>query len=332
MKFLVIVLLITIIKNIQVQGDISFHSEKKNENSTCLTASKIRGICKTITDCKTIRNPSRSRPNLLLENKTPIVCCPTLECGKRPSRIRNFYKAVVGGTNSIKDSWPWMVSLHKKTAVGLSYQCGGSIFKNNYILTAAHCFDFISSTKKPSDFIIKIGGNKRDEGKDYKITKIKIHPNYKSGQYYNDIAILKLDSSIPNFTAICMPSKQEKYGRKPVKVIGWGLTSFAGRPADALQEADLNIIPNRQCNDSYSRLLTGPFPKGITSTFLCAGLTSGGKDACQEDSGSPLMMLNKFKWKIVGIVSFGYQCAVRGYPGVYTKVSSYLNWIKRNSK
>ena len=36
---------------------------------------------------------------------------------------------------------------------------------------------------------------------------------------------------------------------------------------------------------------------------------------------------NSDTWNIAGITSYGYGCALTGYPGVYTRVSMYIKWI-----
>lgn len=48
-----------------------------------------------------------------------------------------------------------------------------------------------------------------------------------------------------------------------------------------LQELTIPVVPLKECNDSYSKLLLSNFPKGITNLFICAGVKEGGKDACQ---------------------------------------------------
>ncbi|CAF3603022.1 unnamed protein product, partial [Rotaria socialis] len=61
---------------------------------------------------------------------------------------------------------------------------------------------------------------------------------------------------------------------------------------------------------------------------VCAGAHGGGRDTCQGDSGGPLMYESNGQWFLNGIVSYGRECALAGYPGVYARVSYYLPWIK----
>ena len=51
----------------------------------------------------------------------------------------------------------------------------------------------------------------------------------------------------------------------------------------------------------------------------------------QNDSGGPLVQKNKKGiYTLIGIVSYGTGCGLRKYPGVYTKVASYMDWLDEN--
>ncbi|XP_046396720.1 uncharacterized protein LOC124163698 [Ischnura elegans] len=125
---------------------------------------------------------------------------------------------------------------------------------------------------------------------------------------------------------ICLPSarfKDETFvGERPT-VVGWGTTYYGGKESTVQRQVDLPVWRNEDCNRAYFQPITG--------AFICAGLSEGGKDACQGDSGGPLMLKKGGRWIQIGVVSFGNKCGEAGYPGVYTRVTHYLDWIKQNT-
>uniref|UniRef100_A0A8C8VPW3 Serine protease 12 n=1 Tax=Pelusios castaneus TaxID=367368 RepID=A0A8C8VPW3_9SAUR len=93
-----------------------------------------------------------------------------------------------------------------------------------------------------------------------------------------------------------------------------------------LQQAAIPLLPKRLCEERYKRRFTG--------RMLCAGNLQEQKhvDSCQGDSGGPLMCERPGEsWVVYGVTSWGYGCGIKDSPGVYTKVSSFVPWIKNLS-
>ncbi|KAF5927464.1 hypothetical protein HPG69_016102 [Diceros bicornis minor] len=88
-----------------------------------------------------------------------------------------------------------------------------------------------------------------------------------------------------------------------------------------LNHAAVPLISNKLCNhrDVYGGM--------ISPSMLCAGYLRGGVDSCQGDSGGPLVCQERRVWKLVGATSFGIGCADVNKPGVYTRITSFLDWI-----
>jgi secreted trypsin-like serine protease len=244
---------------------------------------------------------------------------------------------IVGGNQSESGDWPWAVSL--KHSLTQEHFCGASLIGERWVLTAAHCLFNDGKMKSPSNLTATIGEYNLNSPKitpANSIQQLYVHPDYNSSISVseNDIALLKLVSSVNNSNFISPVDNEVTESAiaasENVTVLGWGSTvqvpaSFNSeqQPApaypDILRDVEIPLMTDAMCIDALG--------SDYTAKMLCAGLQEGGKDSCQGDSGGPLM-IQENGWQQIGIVSWGYGCAAPGYPGVYTRLSLYEEWIK----
>ncbi|PSN43589.1 hypothetical protein C0J52_15968, partial [Blattella germanica] len=84
-----------------------------------------------------------------------------------------------------------------------------------------------------------------------------------------------------------------------------------------IQQVTVQISDRTQCTEAYADY------GNVTKNMICAGVDEGGKDSCQGDSGGPLVA----DGTLVGIVSWGVGCGVRGFPGIYSNVAVLTDFI-----
>ncbi|CAG5102237.1 Oidioi.mRNA.OKI2018_I69.chr1.g206.t1.cds [Oikopleura dioica] len=226
---------------------------------------------------------------------------------------------IIGGSTASPHSQPYILSLQRSGSHFCGGSLGGTLSKG---ITAAHCYQ-TSVTAVAGAHNIKQNESTQQKKS---VSSFVRHPNYNSRNQQNDIAVLKWSGSFSSTSAVkymSLPAAQNRewmpHGAN-VRVCGWGNTStgiIANYPSE-LKCVNVNIIRNSICNDRSH------YNGSILSGMFCAGILDvGGKDACQGDSGGPVVYNNQ----MVGATSWGIGCAEAKYPGVYTDVAIYKNWI-----
>ncbi len=265
-----------------------------------------------------------------------------------PTQPLNLFKQtrIVNGDEVLEENgaYPFQVQL------GWGY-CGGELIAPDVVLTAAHCIDGGS----PSTVDIWDGT---------KMTRRlvqggKMHPNYNNKKLHDDIAVMKLrdtalavkevsdggrtywelvgnDYDWEETPPIIRMQRYETPSRctslysqgladdiTTMTVIGFG-TMEGGNLSDKLREASVHYVTNSVCQQQYGA-------GSITDDMLCASDTVDEQDACQGDSGGPLftrLPAGDYQLQtLVGLVSWGEGCALKEFPGVYSRVAANIDWV-----
>lgn len=273
-----------------------------------------------------------------------VFCGEANPNGKSNKKL--VFNRIVGGRKTEPGEFPFQVRLNIRSRRG-SGICGGVILDEHHILTAAHCMTacvsqyLTTATIESTGVHATIGDHsiRSNDGEvEVEIAKITPHEKYDACNFYandHDIALITTAKPIEyRFTTDgygsinrpCMPNNTETAIYKDndsVIVSGWGVTrENSGSLSNILRYVQVPIVNTSRCQETYG--------SRVTSDHVCAGYQSGGKDSCQGDSGGPLVRVVENRYELVGIVSFGYGCGQPGAPGVYTRVASYIDWIKAN--
>ncbi|XP_044004081.1 chymotrypsin-2-like [Aphidius gifuensis] len=221
---------------------------------------------------------------------------------------------IVGGNVAPLGSRPFQVSLRSDLN---RHFCGGSIINEKWILTAAHCI----KSKTESSVIVVVGTNSLSTGGEkYKADLLIVHEKYESLIFAYDIGLIRTAERIKfseKISSIDLPTSDFNKIDYPGKLSGWGTTEYGGQSPDKLQELDLMIISQSKCQSYFGN---------VGNHHIC-GMTRAGQGACHGDSGSPLTS----DGVVVGLASFVRPCAV-GFPDVYTRVWTFMDWIQSNIK
>jgi len=238
-------------------------------------------------------------------------------------------RRIVGGRKALPGEFPYQIALMRRPSnwtpryvLTFHVFCGGSVIADKWILTAAHCMPGVTPD------MLRVVAGTTDISNEKNLTKIEVEKIFVHEQYTdkaNDIALLKLKTPVSKTSngfanSICLPRPGANFKGAGV-LSGFGhMIENGDATSPHLNTVTVDLLEDREC------MKYGPTYK--VPEMLCAGWMKGGKDSCQGDSGGPLAYRQpNGQYVQVGVVSFGAGCARAGTPGVYVRLSNYIDWI-----
>nr|AEW46877.1 seminal fluid protein CSSFP027 [Chilo suppressalis] len=248
---------------------------------------------------------------------------------------------IIGGEDANRGEFPYMAAIGwANSEGGYDFKCGGSLISSKYVLTAGHCTND-PRAYTPEPVAARLGEQNLDanvndgaDPVDVPIRHIISHPKYKPPSKYHDIALLELASDVQFEDAIrpaCLWTRPDFGENNKAVATGWGVVdTLTKETSKDLQKVSLSLLDNTFCDPllewSWNRNW-----KGFVPEQMCAGELRGGRDTCQGDSGSPLQVTspeNHCLFYVMGVTSFGKKCGDSSQPAIYTRLSSYIDWIE----
>lgn len=241
-------------------------------------------------------------------------------CGKRFENSPPQRSRIVGG---LPGNSPWTVSLRNRQG---DHFCGGSLVKEDWVISTRQCFsscdaDLSGYHAMVGTLYINPGPNDPDK-QSVPISKIMCGPAASS------LVMLKLERPVTLNTRvalICLPP--ERYIVPPdteCEIAGWGDTQGTGNE-NVLKVAKFHIISNEECNQGStkiraldSEICTRPLPMEV--------------GACEGDYGGPLACMTHECWVLEGVIIPARGCGKKNVPGVFTRISLYVDWINKVMK
>ncbi|XP_050096687.1 brachyurin-like [Anopheles aquasalis] len=244
-------------------------------------------------------------------------------------------RRIVGGQQATPGQFPYQVALLSDHGTGWSL-CGATILTQYSLLTAAHRVLSSSGGALALGGLAVLGAHNysawetTQQNIDFFQSGIRVHPNYNQDTIRNDIATVRLSVAAVFNTRvqpIALPASSDArtFAGMEGTASGFGrLSDSSTTPSDLLYYTRNPILSNAQCNTYWSTA-------SVDAQNVCLDPT-GGRSACNGDSGGPLTVSDTTGSTQVGIASFvSARGGASGAPSVWVRISYFRDWIQQNS-
>ncbi|XP_072371815.1 hepatocyte growth factor activator-like isoform X2 [Scyliorhinus torazame] len=237
-------------------------------------------------------------------------------CGKRARK--GARPRIIGGSSAMPGSQPWLAAIYLGRNV-----CAGTLIYSCWVVSAAHCFARSPLTSSIRVVLGQHHFNKTSKNtQEFGIEKYIVHGDYNLyDETKHDIVLLKLKKKNKRCAiksrfvrTLCLPASTDYFPANTVcQIAGWGYRhENATEHSKTLQEAFVPIISQSLCRSDFV------YGREVTPNM--------------GDSGGPLVCYKGDTGYLYGIVSWGDGCGQINKPGVYTRVTNYMEWIYRKIK
>ncbi|XP_036336616.1 uncharacterized protein LOC118746806 isoform X7 [Rhagoletis pomonella] len=266
------------------------------------------------------------------ERKSKAIGTQRRRCGQFKDNLLDEYahpeERVVNGSLAKRGHHPWQATIRTRGRGGISsHWCGAVLISSRHLLTAAHC---LAGYPKGA-YLVRLGDHYANIAEaseiDSFIENWYVHEKFRDATHMNnDIAMIVLKTPVKfndYIQPVCLPSKDATVTEnRKCTISGWGsIKSGVSTPSNILRAAELPILSDDVCKQPHV------YGASLTEGMFCAGYMDESVDACDGDSGGPLICHDEDGETLYGIISWGQHCGYANKPGVYVRVEKYVDWI-----
>ncbi|XP_011183617.1 uncharacterized protein LOC105212916 isoform X6 [Zeugodacus cucurbitae] len=253
-------------------------------------------------------------------------------CGQFKNDILDEYshpeERVVNGSIAKRGHHPWQATIRTRGRGGISsHWCGAVLISSRHLLTAAHC---LAGYPKGA-YLVRLGDHYANIAESSEVDSFienwYVHEKFRDATHMNnDIAVVVLKTPVKfndYIQPVCLPNKGAALEEnRKCTISGWGsIKSGVSTPSNILRAAELPILSDEVCKQKHV------YGSSLTEGMFCAGYMDESVDACDGDSGGPLICHDEDGETLYGIISWGQHCGYANKPGVYVRVEKYVDWI-----